>query len=74
MQYTCVTGILKRRQVVEVNGKSYTSRCRLIISAYNSIRARLYNNYKHLEETNIHLFNINETTLIKWYKNTHQEG
>ena len=66
MQYTCVTGILKRRQVVEVNGKRYTSRCRLIISAYNS--------YKHLEETNIHQFNINETTLIKWYKDTHQEG
>ena len=52
------------KTVVGASGKRYTSRWKLIISAYSGIRARLCNSYKLLEETNIHLFNINETTLI----------
>lgn len=59
------------RTVVGVGGKrQYTSRWKLIVSAYSAIRARLCNSYKLLEETNITLFNINATTLVKWYKNT----
>ena len=46
----------------------YKSRWRLIISEYNSIRARLLNS-PVLEDTNLMLYSINETTLIKWFKN-----
>ena len=53
------------KTVVGASSKCYTSRWKLIISAYTGIRARLCNSYKLLEETNIHLFNINETTLVK---------
>lgn len=45
-----------------------TTRWRLVISDYNSIRARLLNT-SALEGTNLVLYNINETTLVKWYKN-----
>jgi hypothetical protein len=71
--YTCATAdILKPQQCQELSGKRYTSRWRLMISAYSGIRARLCNSFKLLEETNISLSasSINETTLIKWYKDT----
>ena len=44
-----------------------TTRWRLVISDYNSIRARLLNT-SALEGTNLVLYTINETTLVKWYK------
>ena len=39
-----------------------------MISEYNSIRARLRNTTA-LDDVNLTFFNINETTLVKWYKN-----
>ena len=45
-----------------------TTRWRLVISDYNSIRACLLNTTA-LEDTNLILYHINETTLITWYKN-----
>lgn len=48
----------------------YTSRWKLVLSAYNAIRARLLNSQALLEETNLVLYTINETTLVRWYKNT----
>ena len=60
----------RERREVGVGGKSvYTSRWKLIISRYYKIRARLYNSHKLLKDTNMVLFCINETTLIRWYKN-----
>lgn len=47
----------------------YTSRWKLVLSAYNGIRARLLNS-DLLEDTNLVLFNINETTLTRWYKDS----
>ena len=45
----------------------YTSRWRLILSEYNSIRTRLLNSQTLLEGTNLALYTINETTLHgKW--------
>lgn len=48
----------------------YTSRWKLVLSAYNSVRARLLNSQELLEGTNMVLYNINEATLVKWYKNS----
>ena len=56
------------RREVDLGKVMYKSRWRLIISEYNSIRARLLNS-PVLEETNLMLYSINETTLIKWFKN-----
>ena len=42
----------------------YTSRWKLVLSAYNAIRARLLNSQALLEETNLVLYTINETTLV----------
>lgn len=50
-------------------GKSvYTSRWKLILSEYNSVRARLLNSQALLAGTNLMLYTINETTLAKWFK------
>ena len=58
------------KTTVSSSGKRQsTSRWKLIISDYTSIRNRLCNSYRLLEDTNITLFNINETTLVGWYKN-----
>ena len=46
----------------------YDSRWKLIIQHYNYIRGRLFNS-PILEETELVLFNINETTLRLWFKN-----
>ena len=45
-----------------------TTRWRLVISDYKSIRARLLNTTA-LDGVNLVLFTINETTLVKWYMN-----
>ncbi len=49
---------------------AYTSRSKLVLSAYNSVRVRLLNSQALLEGTNLVLFTINETTLVNWYKHT----
>lgn len=48
----------------------YTSRWKLILEEYNCVRARLLNSAALLEGTDLALFPINETTLVRWYKNT----
>ena len=44
--------------------KAYTSRWRLVVSAYNAIRIRVMNSEAVLKGTKLALFNINETTLV----------
>ena len=52
-------------------GKPFTiSRWKLIISEYNSVRARLLNSQALLEGTNLMLYTINQTTLVRWHKNS----
>ena len=54
-----------------VDGRTeYTSRWRLVLSAYNAVRARLLNSHRLLEDTNLTLFTINERTLVSWFKDT----
>ena len=50
--------------------QAYVSRWKAILSEYNNIRARLLNSHTLLEKTALTLYHINESTLIKWYKNT----
>jgi hypothetical protein len=47
----------------------YVSRWKAILSEYNNIRARLLNSHALLERTGLTLYNINESTLTRWYKN-----
>ena len=47
----------------------YTSRWKLVLSEYSRVQARLFNSQALLEGTNMVLFTINETTLVRWYKN-----
>ena len=58
------------RKEVDLGKAVYKSRWRLIISEYNNIRERLLNS-PVLETTScsLMLYSINETTLIKWFKN-----
>ena len=44
--------------------KSYTSRWRLVLSAYNAIRIRVMNSEAHSGVHELALFNINEATLV----------
>ena len=48
--------------------RNYHSRWRLILKSYNTIRARLFNSRTLMDQTNLTLFNINETTLRLWFK------
>ncbi len=50
--------------------KRYTSRWKLILEEYNCVRSRLSNSADVMEGTSLALFPINETTLLRWYKNT----
>ena len=43
----------------------FTSRWRFILNEYNSIRSRLVNSQALLEGTNLVLYPINETTLVR---------
>ncbi|KAK3720983.1 hypothetical protein QZH41_018540, partial [Actinostola sp. cb2023] len=63
----CETYPLSRTQHGHRGRKVYTSRWRLVLSAYNSIRARVFNS-QSLEDTNFQLYHINESTLMNWYK------
>lgn len=42
----------------------FTSRWRIVLNEYNSIRSRLVNSQSLLEGTNLVLYPINETTLV----------
>ena len=44
--------------------RTYTSRWRLVVSAYNAIRIRVMNSEAVLNGTKLALFNINESTLV----------
>ena len=50
------------------NKSTYTSRWKLVLSEYNSVRARIQNSQRLLEGTNLMLYTINQTTLVRWYK------
>lgn len=56
------------RKGVDSGKVVYRFRWRLIIADYNNIRVRLINS-PVLEDTNLMLYSINETTVIKWFKN-----
>ncbi len=45
--------------------RMFTSRWNLVLSDYNSIRTRLFNSQALLEGTNLALYAINETTLVR---------
>ena len=47
----------------------YTSRWKLILREYNCVKAHLLNSVALLEGTDLVLFPINKTTLVRWYKN-----
>ena len=59
-----------RREVDERGKNKYTSRYKLVLSAYNSIRARVLNSDILMQRTNLMLVNLNEFTLLRWYKNS----
>ena len=65
---SCVHLTMPKVQAVLERGGLIQSRWRLVISEYNSVRAELLNS-PVLEETNLMLYLINETTLGKWFKN-----
>ena len=44
--------------------RSYLSKWKLILKDYSALRARLYNSSGLLEETNLALYVINQTTLV----------
>ena len=45
--------------------RGFTSRWKLVLSEYNAIRSRLFNSHALLEGTNLVLYAINETTLVR---------
>ena len=47
-------------------GADYTPRWHLILQKYNAIRSMLLNNQKVLDQTNLVLPNVNQTTLTQW--------
>ena len=53
-------------RIVYIGGqrRSYLSRWKLVLQDYNSIRARLFNSERVLEETDLALYVINQTTLV----------
>ena len=51
------------------NNRKYQSRWKSVLGDYNRLRARLFNSTLLMEKTAITLFNINETTLLRWHKN-----
>ena len=58
------------RREVHAGKPCTTSRWKLILSEYNSVRARLLNSQVLLEGTNLMLYAINQTTLVRWHKNS----
>lgn len=56
-----------RRQSSPGRRRAFTSRWNLVLSEYNSIRTRLLNSQALLEGTNLMLYTINETTLVRTF-------
>ena len=44
--------------------RAYLSRWKLVLKDYNALRAQLFNSAGLLEETNLALYVINQTTLV----------
>ena len=59
--------ITSAKTTTKDGNRSFDSRWKLIVKEYNSIRARLFNSAL-LENTDLTLYNINETTLRLWFK------
>ena len=59
-----------RREVDEQGKAKFTSRYKLVLSAYNAIRARVLNSTSIMQGTKLMLINLNEYTLLRWYKNS----
>ena len=58
------------RTEIGVDGrKTFISRWKQVVSAYNNIRARLFNCQNLLSNSGITLFNVNETSVSLWFKN-----
>ena len=58
------------RTEIGVDGrKTFISRWKQLVSAYNNIRACLFNSQALLNNTGITLFNVNETSVSLWFKN-----
>ena len=53
-----------RKSSVRGKRSKYTSRWKLILSSYNQVRMRLLNSEVLLERTSLHLYTINEFTLV----------
>ena len=68
--YGCVIKSQPTKSKLPSRWQVYTSRWKAVLSEYNNIRVRLLNSEALLERTGLTLFHINETTLIKWYKDT----
>ncbi|XP_072050117.1 uncharacterized protein [Amphiura filiformis] len=67
--HLCAKITQPRTEKSDTGRQTYTSRWKLILAAYNEVRLRLLNSEALLEGTNIMLYHINETTLVKWFKN-----
>ena len=57
-----------KRQSSPGRRRVYTSRWKLVLSEYNVIRDRLFNSKALLEGTNLALYTLNETTLVRKMK------
>ena len=53
-----------RRRSLPGQRRVFTSRWKLVLSEYNSIRDRIFNSQALLDETSLALYAINETTLV----------
>ena len=53
---------------------TYTPRWKFVLQDYNTVRARVFNSQALLEGTNLMLYSINETTLIKWFKDSNRRN
>lgn len=65
----CNKILQSRKQSLSGGRQRCTSRWKLILSEYNQLRARLLNSQPLLDDTNMMLYSINETTLTRWFKN-----
>lgn len=61
-----------RRRTLECGGRrGYQSRWKIILDECSKVRSRLFNSSTLMDETNLALFSVNETTLRQWYDKVH---
>ena len=64
-------GYTQPRREIDTSGRrGYTSRWKLVLMEYYKVRGWLLNSQTLLEDTNLALYNINDTTLRLWYKDS----